>query len=58
MRAARQACKVTQADIALVLGISRAAYQKYETRTLLPHYLVEEFAAITGVDIKDLYRPG
>jgi len=49
---------VTQADIALVLGISRAAYQKYETRTLLPHYLVEEFAAITGVDIKDLYRPG
>jgi len=46
---------MTQADIARALGISLGAYQKYETRTPLPHHLVEEFAKITGVAIGALF---
>jgi transcriptional regulator with XRE-family HTH domain len=55
VRAARQACGMTQVDLARALGISRRAYQKYQTRTPLPHHLLEEFAAITGVDIEHLF---
>jgi transcriptional regulator with XRE-family HTH domain len=52
-RAARKARGTTQADIARALGISRAAYWTYENRTPLPHHLVEEFVAITGVDLDE-----
>jgi transcriptional regulator with XRE-family HTH domain len=55
VRAAREARNMTQADIARALGISLGAYQKYETRTPLPHHLVEEFAKITGVAIGALF---
>jgi DNA-binding XRE family transcriptional regulator len=55
VRAARQACGMTQVDIARALGVSRSAYASYETRRPLPHYLLEEFAAITKVDIAHLF---
>jgi transcriptional regulator with XRE-family HTH domain len=55
VRAAREACDMTQVEIARRLEISRGAYQKYESRTLLPYHLVEQFAAITGVEIKQLF---
>jgi transcriptional regulator with XRE-family HTH domain len=55
VRAARQACGRTPADIARALGISRRVYLSYETRTPLPRYLVEEFAEITGVAIDALF---
>jgi DNA-binding transcriptional regulator YiaG len=54
VRAAREACGMTQAEMARRLEVSRSAYQRYETRTPLPHHLIDEFAEITGVDIKDL----
>lgn len=47
---------MTQSDMARLLGISRATYCRYETRTGLPHHLLEEFAAITRVALVDLYR--
>jgi transcriptional regulator with XRE-family HTH domain len=46
---------MTQVDIARVLGISRSGYARYETRTPLAHHLIEEFSAITGVAINDLF---
>ncbi len=49
---------MTQADMARLLGVSRGTYVRYETRTGLPHHLVEEFAAITRVAIDDLYAAG
>jgi DNA-binding XRE family transcriptional regulator len=54
-RAARKARGMSQADIARALGISRAAYWTYETRTPLAHHLIEEFVAITGVDFDELF---
>ena len=38
----------------LLEEVSRATYARYETRSVLPHHLVEEFAAITGVDLAEL----
>jgi transcriptional regulator with XRE-family HTH domain len=59
MRAARKARGFSQADVARLLEISRASYAKYETRALLPHRLVVEFAEITGVGFAELFRhPG
>jgi transcriptional regulator with XRE-family HTH domain len=55
VRAAREACGITQAEIARRLEVSRAAYQRYESRMPLPHHLVEEFAAITGIPIKEIF---
>src|SRR5438067_1093303 len=51
MRAAREAHGLTQADLAKLLGLSRHAYEKYETRSRLPHHLIEAFAQIVGVTI-------
>jgi transcriptional regulator with XRE-family HTH domain len=55
VRAARKASGMTQADMARLLGISRSTYGRYETRTPLAHDLIEEFVAITGIAIKDLF---
>lgn len=41
----------TQAQMALALGIPEERYRKYETRTPLPHDLLERFALITGKSI-------
>jgi DNA-binding XRE family transcriptional regulator len=57
VRAARKAQGMTQADMARLLGISRASYARYETRTLLPLHLVEEFVEITGADPEDCSAP-
>ena len=55
VRAARQACGISQAEMARRLEISRAAYGRYEIRTPLPHHLAGEFAEITGIDLAELY---
>jgi DNA-binding XRE family transcriptional regulator len=55
VQVARKACGMTQADIARLLGISRSAYARYEIGTPLAHHLIEEFVAITGVDIEMLF---
>lgn len=54
-RAARKARGMSQADIARALGISRATYWTYEARRPLAHHLIEEFVAITGVDLDELF---
>ena len=54
IRAARRARVLSQADVARALGISRSAYARYETRTSLPHHLIEDFVELTGVDFHEL----
>lgn len=38
-------------DMATALGIPAERYAKYETRTPLPHELIEPFALIVGVPV-------
>lgn len=41
----------TSEQMATALGVPPDRYRKYEYRSLLPHYLVEQFAAIVDRDI-------
>jgi DNA-binding XRE family transcriptional regulator len=45
----------SQADMAEALGIRTSNYEKYETRTPLPHYLIPRFAQIVEVEISFLF---
>ena len=54
VRSLRRAAGMTQAEMALALGVTVAAYEKYETRSPLPHHLVEPFAALTGAGVEEL----
>jgi transcriptional regulator with XRE-family HTH domain len=54
IRAAREARGLTQRDMAVILGVNQYAYEKYETRSRLPHHLIEPFALVTGVSISVL----
>lgn len=56
VRAARKARGLTQMEMAAALGIGHEAYRAYEKRTPLPHFLVERFARITGVEIEYLFN--
>lgn len=47
----REARGMTQAEMAAALGIPVERYKKYETRSMLPPYLIERFAAIVGHSI-------
>lgn len=51
MRALREGLGWSQTDMAKALGIPPANYQKYETRTPLPHFLLERFALIVRRDL-------
>jgi transcriptional regulator with XRE-family HTH domain len=44
----------TAAEMATALDIPVERYRKYERRTLLPHFLMERFALITGVSVEFL----
>jgi DNA-binding XRE family transcriptional regulator len=55
VRAAREARGLTQAEMAAALGVGGEAYRAYEKRTPVPHYLIERFARIAGVDIEYLF---
>lgn len=50
LAAARVVAGLDQADFAKRLGLLPNTYSKYERRSLLPHYLVAQAAAILGVD--------
>lgn len=41
----------TADQMATALGVGVDRYRKYESRTPLPHYLIERFALIVGRDI-------
>jgi len=51
MRVAREARGYRQKDMAELLGITKDAYEKYETRSRLPHHLMERFALATGISL-------
>lgn len=42
----------TAEQMATALGIPAERYRKYEYRSPLPHYLIEQFAVIVGRDIE------
>lgn len=44
----------TQAQMALLLGVPVDRYRKYETRSPLPHYLVERFCIVVGCTVDEL----
>jgi transcriptional regulator with XRE-family HTH domain len=46
----REQTGMSQAQMADRLGVSQHAYEKYETRTKMPHRLMPRFAAIVQVD--------
>ncbi len=59
---ARHNAGFTQASIAIEMGLAAeddskaaSAYQKYETRSPLPHHLIPSFCALTNVTIGWLY---
>ena len=54
-RAARIARGLSQAEVARALGISRAAYARYEADQPLPLHLVEEFVELVGADYDELF---
>jgi transcriptional regulator with XRE-family HTH domain len=41
----------TQQQMAVALGVPLGTYKKYESRTLLPHILLERFSLIVDRDI-------
>ncbi len=43
-----------QAFVADALGIPLERYKKYETRSLLPHYLIVRFCTLMGCDVNFL----
>lgn len=50
-RAARMALGWTQKQMAEALGVEQDAYRKYETRSPLPHHLIEPFCEIVGLPV-------
>ena len=55
VRTARKARGLTQAEMAAALGVGGEAYRAYEKRTPLPHFLIERFCRIAGVEIEYLF---
>jgi transcriptional regulator with XRE-family HTH domain len=51
VREARIARGWTQEQCAVALGVTPVSYRKYETRTVLPMYLLERFALAVNRDI-------
>lgn len=55
VRQVRAATGRTQAEMAEALDISAKLYESYETRSLLPHDLIAQFAQVTQVPIDSLF---
>lgn len=51
VRDLRDARGWTQMQMATALDIPYERYKKYETRSPLPHYLLERFALLVGQDL-------
>ena len=51
VRSARTVAGLSPAEIAERLKIPKDTYLRYETRTLLPHHLVEAFCVVTGCNL-------
>jgi DNA-binding XRE family transcriptional regulator len=51
VRAARNLAEKTPLEMAQLLDVPKDTYHRYETRTLLPHHLLEIFCKLTGQDL-------
>lgn len=51
VRAARTLAEKTPLEMAQLLDVPKDTYHRYETRTLLPHHLLETFCKLTGQDL-------
>ena len=51
VRAARTLAEKNPLEMAQLLGVPKDTYHRYETRTLLPHHLLEFFCQLTGQDL-------
>lgn len=51
VRASRIQADQSPLDMAKLLGIPKDTYHRYETRTLLPHHLLQTFCNLTGQDL-------
>jgi DNA-binding XRE family transcriptional regulator len=56
VRAARALYTEEPKEMARALGVREDTYYRYETRTMLPHYLIERFCQITGVTVDYLIK--
>jgi len=56
VRAARGLYTDEPKEMARRLGVREDTYYRYETRTMLPHYLIEKFCEITGVTVDYLIK--
>jgi transcriptional regulator with XRE-family HTH domain len=54
VKALRQLKGLTSGQMATLLGVPAERYRKYESRTPMPHALIEQFALITGVSVEFL----
>ena len=43
-------------EMARLLGVREDTYYRYETRTMLPHYLMQRFCELTGVTVDWLVK--
>jgi ribosome-binding protein aMBF1 (putative translation factor) len=55
VRIAREATGWNQREMAEALGIPLKNYESYESRSLLPHYLVARFARVARIPIGYLF---
>jgi hypothetical protein len=51
VRIAREQFSSNAADMARALGVAPGTYNRYETRTMMPMYLIPKFIKITGVPL-------
>jgi transcriptional regulator with XRE-family HTH domain len=54
VKALRQLRGMTAEQMSTLLGVPAERYRKYESRTPMPHALMEQFALITGVSVEFL----
>jgi DNA-binding XRE family transcriptional regulator len=52
VKLARRYYSENAADMARALGVLPGTYVRYETRTMLPHYLIPQFCQLTGVEVE------
>jgi DNA-binding XRE family transcriptional regulator len=61
VKTARKLFSDKSADMARALGVVVGTYNRYENRTMLPHYLIPKFCQLTGVEVEWLVsgpKPG
>ncbi len=54
VKALRQLRGMTAGQMSTLLGVPAERYRKYESRTPMPHALMEQFALIAGVSVEFL----